>query len=97
MGGKDKNLNYISVKNILGKKVKKVFLIGENKFLLAQFFSSKNSIICKDMEDAVIQLRKVIKKTDTIVFSPGSSSFDSYNSYIERGEKFNQYVNKFFK
>ena len=97
MGGKDKNLNYISVKKILGEKVEKVFLIGENKFLLAQFFSSKNCIICKDMEDAVIQLKKIIKKSDTIVFSPGSSSFDSYASYIERGEKFNQYVNKFFK
>ena len=97
MGGKDKNLDYTTVKKILAKKVRKVFLFGENKFLLAQFFSSKNCIICKDMEDTIIQLKKIVKKTDTIVFSPGSSSFDTYTSYIERGEKFNQYVNKFFK
>ena len=35
------------------------------------------------------------KHNDIILFSPGTSSFDQFKSYIERGNSFNSYVRQF--
>lgn len=42
-----------------------------------------------------ISTAKLIEKKSIIVFSPGGSSFDEFNSYIDRGQKFNTMITNF--
>jgi len=44
------------------------------------------------LKDAVLEAGSLAMPGDTILFSPACSSFDSFNSFEERGEYFTQYV-----
>ena len=50
-----------------------------------------NHVIRPGQENCLIQA----KHNDIILFSPGTSSFDQFKSYIERGNSFNSYVRQF--
>lgn len=94
MGGKNKGLDYNLLKEQVDKKVIKLILFGENKFELAKFFNKSKKIIAVDLEDAVEEGLKKFYKGQTLLFSPGTSSFDQFNSYSDRGEQFKEYVKK---
>ena len=94
MGGKDKGLNYNLLKQEINKKVTTLILFGENKFELAKFFKKPKKIIATDLFDAVEKGLKNSLNGATLLFSPGTSSFDQFNSYSERGDKFKEYVKK---
>ena len=87
-GGKDKDLDYSSVKPFL-KKVKKINLFGEAKEKIKDSLSFyRNVEVFSDLKAAVVASFKEAKKGDTILFSPMCSSFDMFSSYIERGNFF---------
>ena len=95
MGGKDKNLDYMSIKKIIKRKAKKLFLYGENKFKISKYLNDINYEICVDLKSAVQNSLDQAKPNDIVLFSPGTSSFDQFKSYIERGKSFNSYVRQF--
>ena len=45
-------------------------------------------------EDVVFQVKQKAKKGDTVVFSPGCSSFDMFKNYEERGNVFKKLVHE---
>ncbi len=51
----------------------------------------------KTLEDIFKYLKEKNIQNDIILFSPGSSSFDLYKNYIERGKDFDKLVKKYFK
>ena len=95
IGGKDKNLDYSELLKVLAKRTKGIFIFGQNKFKLAKYFYKFEYEICSDLRNAVELCIKKAGKKDIILFSPGTSSFDSYKSYNQRGEVFNSYVRQF--
>tara|TARA_Y100000588_G_C14238316_1_gene918266 strand:+ start:1127 stop:2389 length:1263 start_codon:yes stop_codon:yes gene_type:complete len=96
MGGKDKKLDYSLIRNSVKTKINTLILFGENKFELAKTFDTKVKIIAADLFDAVLQGLKSSAKGGTLLFSPGTSSFDQFKSYSERGDKFKEYVKKLY-
>jgi len=92
MGGKDKGLNYNSLKSILRQRLKLLILFGENKFELSKFFSSQQKIIATNLYDAVSIGLKELRNKEVLLFSPGTSSYDQYDSFTQRGEAFTDYV-----
>ena len=96
MGGKDKKLDYSLIRNSVKTKINTLILFGENKFELAKTFDTKVKIIAADLFDAVLQGLKSSTKGGTLLFSPGTSSFDQFKSYSERGDKFKEYVKKLY-
>jgi len=94
MGGKNKGLDYSLLKRQVDKKVIKLILFGENKFELAKFFNKSKKIIAVDLRDAVEEGLKKFYKGHTLLLSPGTSSFDQFDSYSDRGDKFKEYVKK---
>lgn len=92
-GGKEKGLDYQALAPLLVEKVIHLVTFGEIGPSLAKSFS--NQLPCQSVEtlrDAVKAAREVAPRGSTILLSPGTSSFDQFRGYEERGELFRSLV-----
>ncbi|MGL5956657.1 MAG: UDP-N-acetylmuramoyl-L-alanine--D-glutamate ligase [Brevinema sp.] len=89
-GGRSKGLDYRLISNTIANRVKKAFVFGELAEELAD--SWKGSIVCKSLEEAVLQAVTVAQEGDIVLLSPGATSFDEFVSYEERGRFFKELV-----
>lgn len=93
-GGKDKELDYRPLRDELNGQVRAMVLIGEIAQQLAGTFSDLVPCQCAtDMADAVRLATEVSQAGDAIILSPGTSSFDMYTGYAQRGDVFRDAVN----
>ena len=78
------------------RKVKAIICLGkQNKNLIDVFSKCTELIISTDnMSDAVNSAYKVSKPGDVVLLSPACSSFDLFDSYEDRGNKFKEQVRK---
>ena len=94
-GGKDKGGDFRVLKKLFKEKVKHLVLIGEtkNKFreILNGSFSYEDA---ESMEDAVGRAMKKSIAGDIVLLSPGCSSFDMFESFVERGNQFKEIVGR---
>ena len=94
-GGKDKGGDFRVLKELFKEKVKHLVLIGEtkNKFreVLNGSFSYEDA---ESMEDAVGRAMKKSIAGDIVLLSPGCSSFDMFESFVERGNQFKEIVGR---
>ncbi|OGE87665.1 MAG: hypothetical protein A3J07_03040 [Candidatus Doudnabacteria bacterium RIFCSPLOWO2_02_FULL_49_13] len=99
IGGFDKGLDFTAVgKKILEKKqVKAVVIIGQmtDKILKAiEGFAGRILTGAKSMPQILAQANSVAVAGDTVLFSPGTSSFDMFKNESDRAEQFATEVNK---
>lgn len=93
VGGKDKQLDYTPLRDSLKGQVRAMVCIGEiAKSLKATFEDLVPCQTAKDMAEAVIQATEISRAGDSIILSPGTSSFDMYTGYGQRGEAFRSAV-----
>lgn len=80
-----------SVKNIIliGLEGKRIFSALKNKDLNINIIQGGNSI-----SDIVEQANKISGLNEIVLFSPACASFDMFDNYKDRGEKFKIAVNK---
>ena len=75
------------------ERVKKVYLIGQSA---EAFFAAWNGAvdceICGTMDRAVEAAKREVEKGETVLLSPGTASFDQFQSFGERGEVFARLV-----
>jgi UDP-N-acetylmuramoylalanine--D-glutamate ligase len=92
-GGKDKGGDFYALKELFKKKVKHLVLIGETKSKFRQFLNGSFSYEdAGNMEDAVARAVKKARSGDIVLLSPGCSSFDMFEDFIERGNQFKEIV-----
>ena len=96
VGGIDKGNNYNDLIPLVKKKVKAIICLGkDNKNLIDIFSSCSELIISTDnMRDAVNSAYKISKPGYVVLLSPACSSFDLFDNYEERGDKFKEEVRK---
>ena len=88
-GGKEKGLNYEPLLPLLKKLVESVVVFGEIGERLELLFSQAVSTRrAGSLEVAVGYARSAAKHGGTVLFSPGTSSFDMFSGYEERGDAF---------
>jgi UDP-N-acetylmuramoylalanine--D-glutamate ligase len=93
-GGKDKQLDYSPLRPSLKGQVRAMVLIGEIRQSLHDLFSDLIPChIATDMADAVRIAASISSPGDSIILSPGTSSFDMYTGYGQRGDAFRAAVN----
>jgi len=93
-GGKDKELDYTPLRAELNGQVRAMVLIGEIAEQLKSTFGDLLPCQCAtDMADAVRLATEVSQTGDAIILSPGTSSFDMYTGYAQRGDVFREAVN----
>jgi len=95
-GGKDKGADFSPLRGLFKRKVKVAIAYGENGDKLVETFKDCAPIHRVDnLEEALKLAKKVLKRGDTLLFSPASASFDQFKSYEERGKVFENLVGEY--
>lgn len=97
-GGLLKERDLDSVKKILVKQVRSVYVIGKySQEMASAWQGAVPCAICRDLKDAVCRAWKEAKAGETILLSPGCASFDQFRSFEDRGEQFVRIVSEITK
>lgn len=92
-GGRDKGISYDCLKDAVASKVKALVFIGETKEKMhAQLGDLVQTTCAESLGEAVESAFDLSEEGDTLLFSPGCSSFDMFSSYEERGNRFKEIV-----
>ena len=95
-GGKDTNLNYEPLRNMVKRKVKTLILVGEAKERMNRDLGDfSETFLIGTFEEAILIAFQKSRIGDIVLMSPGCSSFDMFENYVERGNYFKEMVNKF--
>ena len=92
-GGRDKGLDFTSLKEVVAEKVKLAVLIGEAQNKMWRAWS--RAVPCVrafSMEEAVRVAAGHARRGDTVLLSPACASFDMFENYEHRGEEFKRQV-----
>jgi len=100
LGGDDKGVSLIPLFKEISNYNIELFLIGQNSALLNELslkYGAKAKITTT-LDLAVLEINKVyIDKINSIaILSPAAASFDQFDSYKDRGEKFKKFVNSLY-
>jgi UDP-N-acetylmuramoylalanine--D-glutamate ligase len=92
-GGKDKELDFHAVGPVISQRVKGAFLIGEAREKIRSAWSLFTPCTLPDsLLEAVTEAAKNAAPGDVVLLSPACSSFDQFQNYQQRGERFCQIV-----
>ncbi|HTS17137.1 MAG TPA: UDP-N-acetylmuramoyl-L-alanine--D-glutamate ligase [Verrucomicrobiae bacterium] len=92
-GGRDKGLDFTSLKEVVANKVKLVVLIGEAQGKMWRAWSKVTPCVrASSMEEAVRLAASHARRGDTVLLSPACASFDMFENYEHRGEEFKRQV-----
>ncbi len=94
-GGKDKGFGFEPIAELVRGRVKRAVLIGEMRNRIAADWAGVDCRCCDSLDEAVVVARDMACNGDAVIFSPGTSSFDMFKSYIERGDCFKTLVHAF--
>ena len=96
LGGSDKGESYARLFEGIPESVRKIYLVGANAgdmYRSASLNMRAKCLLCADLESCVADFTK--DPLPTLLFSPASASFDRYSGYKERGEHFNDIIQKY--
>ncbi|PWU05517.1 MAG: UDP-N-acetylmuramoyl-L-alanine--D-glutamate ligase, partial [Verrucomicrobia bacterium] len=91
-GGKDKGFEFDDIGDLVAKRVKIAILIGEMRNRIAASWQNVTSRVCETLDEAVCLADSLSQRGDTVVFSPGTSSYDMFLNYEDRGNRFKKLV-----
>jgi UDP-N-acetylmuramoylalanine--D-glutamate ligase len=93
-GGKDKGFEYDSLTKLVAEKCRAAILIGEMAGRIEAAWHPH--VRCLNagisLESAVLLARQEARPGDVVLFSPGTSSFDMFKNYADRGNQFRHFV-----
>jgi len=92
-GGKDKQLDFTVLNELIQNKVKKIFAIGEAKEKITESFKDVVEVEeCDVLKNAIERAQQSAVIGDCVMLSPMCASFDMFADYEERGRVFKQIV-----
>ena len=107
-GGRDKNLMWNEFAAEVTRRVRHVITFGEAGPMIARLFDGQVSgearadavagvllegvTETQTLEDAVVAAATVARAGDVVLLSPGGTSFDAFQDFEERGDRFRQLV-----
>ncbi len=98
LGGRDKNLPWDEIAELIHKRVDHVVLFGEAAELIQKAISAVGGTRsgdlrrANDLKHAVAIAAEVANAGDIVLFSPGGTSYDEFKDFAERGETFRKWV-----
>ncbi len=97
LGGRDKNLPWDEISQLIHQRVDHVVVFGEAATLIQKAVSAsggarKSLKRAANLEEAVALAAEVASAGDVVLLSPGGTSYDAFNDFAERGEAFRKWV-----
>ena len=92
-GGRDKGLDFASLRQVIAEKVTLAVLIGEAQNKMWRAWS--RAVPCVrafSMEEAVRVAASHARRDETVLLSPACASFDMFENYEHRGDEFKRHV-----
>ena len=95
-GGKDKGNDYSSLQSLVQNKVKAIVCMGLNNAPIHEAFGKHVPTIIDTFSasEATNVAQRLAEAGDVVLLSPSCASFDLFESYEDRGDKFKQAVNQ---
>jgi len=96
-GGRDKNLPWDEFAALVRQRVDHLITFGEAADLIADAVGLAGERPyslhrCATLEEAVQQAAQTAEAGDVVLLSPGGTSFDAFQDFAERGERFRAWV-----
>ena len=92
-GGKDKGFGFDAIIDLIHDKAKHAVLIGEMADRILQSWSKVVPCsVARTLREAVVQARQHSLPGEVVLFSPGTSSFDMFKNYGDRGNQFREII-----
>lgn len=94
VGGVDKGNDYLDLMPLVREKVKAIICLGLDNKKIVQTFGNVIDLIVETAgaEEAVKVAYKIAEKGDNVLLSPACASFDLFENYEDRGNKFKKAV-----
>lgn len=101
VGGVTKGIDYVSLFDEVLVHVKAIIIIGREKKVLRELFSSVEDVLVYEvadnsgfavMEEAVRLALKISVPGDCVLLAPAAASTDQFSSYVQRGVFYKQAV-----
>ena len=94
-GGKTKGSSLLPIFPHVKQRVKRAILIGEMSDVIATEWQGVLCNKASSLQEAVTMAGSFAQVGDTILLSPGTSSYDMFHDYVERGDVFKKAVQEF--
>jgi len=92
-GGKNKGFSFDPLRSLVKEKVRSTILIGEMAESIRHSWNGAVECeIANSLADAVERAHTSARPGEVVLFSPGTSSFDMFKSYGDRGDQFRALV-----
>lgn len=92
-GGKDKNMDFTPLVDLVKKKCKILILLGEAKEKINRAIGDHaETYLVGTFEEAILLAFQKSRSGDIILLSPGCSSYDMFRNFEERGDYFKKLV-----
>jgi|CXWL01.1.fsa_nt_gi UDP-N-acetylmuramoylalanine--D-glutamate ligase len=89
LGGRLKAGSFTSLRGAVGDHARAVYAIGESRAQVREALSDVRPVHeCANLEEAVLRAFAEARTGDTVLLSPGCSSFDMFRDYAQRGDVF---------
>ncbi len=93
LGGRDKGADFSSLIDEVLKRCSKVVGFGESRGKVREVFEGKIKYEeFETLEEATLFLKERAKRGEIILLSPACASFDEFQNFEDRGEKFKKWI-----
>ena len=93
-GGRDKNGDFTTLRDLIKERVKAAVLIGEAASKMAASWDGITEIVhAGSMEEAIKKAYAKARPEGSVLLSPACASYDMFDNYEHRGHVFKQAVN----
>ena len=92
LGGTDKGASYAPLREALDGKLRRLVFLGEAIPKLQRDLADLPHETVPAFDDAVRQALSIAQPGDQVLLSPACASFDQFNNFEERGERFEALV-----
>jgi UDP-N-acetylmuramoylalanine--D-glutamate ligase len=100
LGGRDKDLPWEKLAEQVHSRVWHAVLFGEAAELISRALGTvragetlQSITQCANLYEAVQKAAELAQEGDTVLLSPGGTSYDAFKDFEERGESYRQWVN----
>ncbi len=92
-GGRDKGGDFSPLKPLVREKVRALVLIGEASLKIKAALGEQTECYVEDgLGPAVRRARQLARSGDAVLLSPGCASFDMFEDFQDRGNRFKEIV-----